>query len=162
VTPGLAAERARVHGKCAAQRPGNAREELGGSETPLHALLGEPRTRDTRLAIDIGVAQALEPIERAVRCDHHASQAAVADQHIAAEPDPMQRCPGGQTVQERGQVVGIARLEEHIGGSAHVPGGVTRHRLVEQHAPGEVRGDGGGVHLCPRTTLTAPSFAGSS
>ena len=67
---------------------------------------------NARLAIDVGVAHALEPIERTVRRDHDAAQAAVANEHVAAEPDPVNRRAGREAAQERREVVHVARLED--------------------------------------------------
>ena len=41
--------------------------------------------------VDVGFAQALETIERAVRGDHHAVDTAVAHEQVAAEADPVDR-----------------------------------------------------------------------
>ncbi len=42
VTPGLAAESARVHGQRSTDSAGNTRKEFGGAQSPLHALLRKP------------------------------------------------------------------------------------------------------------------------
>jgi hypothetical protein len=79
------------------------------------------------------VVDALEPVQRAVQADHHAADAAVAHQQVAAEADPGHGNLGRQRAQEGGEVGQVARHEPGVGRAAGVPGRVPRHRLVAPH-----------------------------
>ena len=102
VSPGLAAEGAGIHRQRAAQRAGNAGQRIrpapGPSCTHCRAMRahGTPASQYTRRLRD-----ALEPHEGALGRDHHAADAAVAHQQIAAEADPVHRQSRRQRAQER-------------------------------------------------------------
>src|SRR5882672_4407745 len=162
VTPGLSAECPGVHRERSAERPGNPGEELRGSQAPFHALLREPRAGHTGSASNLRLVGALQIIERAVRRDHDAAQAAIAHQHIAAETNPVKRRAGRQAAQECREILGVARLEVGFRRATDMPRGVARHRFVV-HDPAAVFGaDGDRVHLLlPRRPLL-PSCVGSS
>src|SRR5690606_33725103 len=84
-------------------------------------------------------AAALDDIERIAGADHHAAHAAVAHQQVAAQPQPQQRHLRWQLPEEVHQLGAIAGAEEHIGRTAHMPGGVAGQRLIQTDAGGELR-----------------------
>jgi hypothetical protein len=80
------------------------------------------------------VADAFETREPRGGVDDDATDAAIAHQQVAAEAEPEQRRAFGKGAEKREQVRAIAGLEEHVRRSAHVPGGVARHRFIALHA----------------------------
>ena len=52
---------------------------------------------------------------------NHAADAAFAYQQIAAQPDPVNSGAGRHRAQECGQILEVARREQHIGRSNGVP-----------------------------------------
>ena len=131
VRPGLAAEGAGVHRQRAAERAGNAGEEFRGAEAPLDALAREPRARHAGLARTRSSSIALER-DRARRASTMTTPRMPPSRTSRLLPSPSQNSGTsvGQRAQEREQVGAIARAEEDVRGSAHVPGRVARHRLV--------------------------------
>src|SRR5579871_1823673 len=159
VLPGLASESAGIHRQSAAKGPGYAGEELRGAQAPLDALARDARAGDAGLGVHAGVAEALEPIERPVSADDDARESPVAHQQIAAEPDPVDRHIRGQATQESREIRAVARIEEHFGRTADMPGGVTAEGLAPAHARIEAGSDGDRHGLPPAGTL---KLAGSA
>src|SRR5262249_53899750 len=118
---------------------GDAGKELRRSQPPLDALPRDARTGDARLSADGGLGEPLERVERAVGADDDAAQATIADQQVAAESDPEDGHVRGRRAQERREILAIARIEEHLGRAADVPGGVTAQGLIAAYARGELR-----------------------
>ena len=79
VLPGLATERAGIHGERAAQGAGNSGEEIRRSKSPLDALFGDARAGYAGFAIDNALRNTLQPVEHTVRQDGGATQSTVAN-----------------------------------------------------------------------------------
>ena len=90
VAPGLTAEGAGIHGESPTQRPRNSRKKLSRAQSPLHALFGNACTGEAGLAVDICLVEPVETIERAVSADDDALETAVANQQVAAQPNPVE------------------------------------------------------------------------
>src|SRR5580658_3828693 len=121
MTPGFIAERPRVHRQRSAQRARNAAEELTLREAPVIAAARDARARHAGLTVDAGLRAPLDAREGARRGHDHATDTAIAHQQIAAQTDPVDRYLGRQRAQERGQILDVARTEEHVGRAADTP-----------------------------------------
>src|SRR5690606_16619197 len=122
------------------------REELGRSQPPLDALLGELGAGDAGAAAHVVLVDALETAERAMCLDDRPANAAIAYQEVAAQTDPMHGHVRRQPGEELGQLVDVRGAEIQVRRPTHVPGGMTRHRLVTQHARCKIRRQGVRVH----------------
>src|SRR6185312_2644566 len=141
VPPGLTAKGAGIHRKGAAQRAGDAGEELRRAETPFDALSGDTGTGDSGLAMHGLGPIALQPVQHAVRADDDSGDSAVAHQQVASESDPADRHIGRYALEECREIRPIARCEVDLRGSADVPGGMAAHRLVAADARQELACD---------------------
>src|SRR5262249_3762877 len=127
VTPGLTAKGPGIHGEGAAERSRNSGEKFGRAEPPLHALLGDVRACDTRLAVNLCLTETIETVERPAGADDHALETAVAHQQVTAQPDPVDRHIAGEAAQENRELRAVARIEKHFRGPPNVPGSVPAH-----------------------------------
>src|SRR4030095_15016037 len=112
-------ECARVHRKGPTHRPGNPGEELGRSKSPLDALFRELCAGNAGAAANALIVDAHAFIEGAMCSAHRTAHAAVADEQVAAEPDPQHGRTCLETAQEYGEICDIEGIEEQVRRGAH-------------------------------------------
>ncbi len=140
--------RARVHAQRAADRAGHAAKEGEAVDPRLGGGARDLRVERRRAGDHAEVGRRLDRAERlAAQADHHAANAAVADDEIGAEADDRDGNLARQVRQEIGEVVLVGRREQNLGRPADAKPGERRERRVGGQAAAQVgreRGDLGG------------------
>ena len=137
----LAAVRARVHDGRAAHGPRYAGGELVARKPRRARRLGHLRVRGPRLDAQEGVVRTVLPVDPDRRkgardLHHHAAQAPVGHEHVAAQA---QREHGRAQIAAAGvrqaQLAFRARLDQHVGRASDAKRRVGGHRLAEARGP---------------------------
>ena len=117
---GLRTVGAGVHGQGAAEAARNTVVEGKAGEAEVQRLGGQELVGDGGAGPQAGRRQRLGAAEAAHRqADHHAGNAAIADQEVGAEADDGDWHVGGRELQERLEVGLVGRLEQDFRRSAH-------------------------------------------
>src|SRR3569832_1478176 len=157
--PGLAAEGTRIHRARAAHRARNAGEKFAADEIEPRANTRDLVAGNARADPHACFIESRELAQCTGRGDHRAAYAAVADQHVAAEPKPEQRLVCRQVLQKHCEIIDVRRLVIALGGTAHAPGVVTRERLVVTKLAAERRCLQRGHHDAASLSSTASRTA---
>src|SRR3569623_1079141 len=157
--PGLAAEGTRIHRERAAHRARNAGEKFAADEIEPRAKTRDLVAGNARADPHACFIESRELAQCTGRGDHRAAYAAVADQHVAAEPKPEQRLVCRQVLQKHCEIIDVRRLVIALGGTAHAPGVVTRERLVVTKLAAERRCLQRGHHDAASLSSTASRTA---
>ena len=125
----LAAIGAGIGREGAADRAGNAAQELEAGQRMVarrqrHVEIGRAGAGHDLVALDRDAGEA------AHQADHHALDAAVAHQQVRADAQHRHRHVGRQRLQERRQILGIGRPEQHLGRAAGAEPGLRAERRI--------------------------------
>ena len=148
-----------VHRQRTTDSSWNARKKLRRAQLPSNALARQLRTRQAGSCAYLVRLRTLEIAQDFGRRNNDAWDTAVANQQIATNAMPENRCVRIQLGQEIPEVVNACRHEEYFCRPARSPGCMAAHRLVitELALHGEV--SCGGHHLC---TISAGPLLRSS
>jgi hypothetical protein len=148
---GLGAVAAGVHDHRAADGAGDAGVELQPRDARVGRLAGQDGVGHGAAGLDAIGAQGFDGVEALAQADHHALDAAVADQQVRAHPDGHHRHGRVQGFQEVRQVLLVGRQEHHVGRTADPEPGERRQGLVDQQLAangGELGFPGHGSDRC--------------
>ena len=121
----LAAVGAGVHAQRAADRAGNADQELQPGDAGVAPRAGDVDVERAGAGDDVAPV-GLDAGEAAAQADDDARHAAVAHQQVGADADHRHRHVGGLGARKAAQVVAVGRAEQHFGRAADAEPGDAR------------------------------------